>query len=870
MSSAQADFDVDYVDEHHMRAFEEALGADDNALIPDDLTSPGFISRPGTPASSHHGSTRIRKVSALSDFAPVNVRVKRRRKGDRAPERRQDWLYLIVRWPLLFSIFLFITLEFGFYVLIRQLVNAKEWLSAWRGRKGLLRKRLRASTSYQEWKDTAAVLDDYMHFNEWKSVEEDPFYDWRLVKKVKRSLKMLREKNDARGVLGVLETCLRHNFRWCRVYEVSQFDFGTSPMLIYVPRLYSETFYGTKALVESYITELESALKYVRETPLLSNEEKKRFFKSAHTNLGLTALCLSGGASFGYYHFGVAKAFLDAGLLPRVVTGTSAGGLVAALICTRTEAELKNLLVPELANKITACEDPFRVWFKRFWTTGARFDSVTWARKCCWFTRGSMTFHEAYMRTGRVLNVSVIPADRHSPTKLLNYLTAPDTIIWTALLASAAVPGILNPVVLMQKLKDGRVIPWSWGSKFKDGSLRVDIPVQSLNLYFRVTQPVVSQVNPHVHLFFFASRGSPGKPVAHSKGKGWRGNFLLSAAEQWLKLELTKNFKVIRDLELLPQLLGQDWSSVFLQRFEGSVTIWPRTRFMDWLRILSDPDPAELKRMLQVGQLVTWPKLHMIDNRLRLERQIYLGRQAVRRAQQTRPTATIANGQPKPARDAASDEHEAHLPHIATPPAPTDGIERVRALEEDGVSSSANEIQHRPQRNRHLSGRSGASTPKDIDTHGRADPLRSPSLRHKWAAGLLAQDSGADSKTEQPSDDGHHLVADVDASSVSKPHPPSASTSGSFLARLRTQSFGGLSSPFSSLRRGSKISLKDVGTDHVVEQPWSSDSSSEDELSLEDQRDIYHPSSLNGFSRTYGEDRAAIDTEDSAEDIDNM
>lgn len=76
-----------------------------------------------------------------------------------------------------------------------------------------------------------------------------------------------------------------------------------------------------------------------------------------------------------------------------------------------------------------------------------------------------------------------------------------------------------------------------------------------------VTHPVVSQSNPHVHLFFFAPRGSAGKPVAHRKGKGtkihhiytetflicgpgWRGNFLLSAAEQWLKLELTKNFKV--------------------------------------------------------------------------------------------------------------------------------------------------------------------------------------------------------------------------------------------------------------------------------------------------------------------------------------
>lgn len=139
-------------------------------------------------------------------------------------------------------------------------------------------------------------------------------------------------------------------------------------------------------------------------------------------------------------------------------------------------------------------------------------------------------------------------------------------------------------------------------------SARVDIPVQALNLYFNgssnliflldkdadllsVTNPVVSQVNPHVHLFFFASRGSAGKPVAHRKGKGkickplslvcninseyykgWRGNFLLSAGEQWLKHELTKNFKVIRDLELLPQLLGQDWSSVFLQRFEGAIT----------------------------------------------------------------------------------------------------------------------------------------------------------------------------------------------------------------------------------------------------------------------------------------------------------
>ena len=40
-------------------------------------------------------------------------------------------------------------------------------------------------------------------------------------------------------------------------------------------------------------------------------------------------------------HFGVIKAFLEEGLLPRVISGTSAGGLAAALACTRTDEELE-------------------------------------------------------------------------------------------------------------------------------------------------------------------------------------------------------------------------------------------------------------------------------------------------------------------------------------------------------------------------------------------------------------------------------------------------------------------------------------------------------------------------------------------------
>lgn len=70
------------------------------------------------------------------------------------------------------------------------------------------------------------------------------------------------------------------------------------------------------------------------------------------------------------------KAFLDANLLPRVVSGTSAGGLIAAFVCCYAEDELRTLLVPELANRITACEESFGVWCKRFWTTGVSGSGV--------------------------------------------------------------------------------------------------------------------------------------------------------------------------------------------------------------------------------------------------------------------------------------------------------------------------------------------------------------------------------------------------------------------------------------------------------------------------------------------------------------
>jgi predicted acylesterase/phospholipase RssA len=356
---------------------------------------------------------------------------------------------------------------------------------------------------------------------------------------------------------------------------------------------------------------------------------------------------LSGGASFAYYHFGVVKALLDADLLPEVITGTSGGALIAGLVATRTNDELKKLLVPALAGRINACSEGISVWGPRWWKTGARFDSLEWAKKCSWFTRGSMTFREAYERTGRILNVSCVPADPHSPTLvfawfftyqclifhyriLTNYLTSPDCVIWSAVLASAAVPGILNPVVLMMKGGDGKLVPYSFGHKWKDGSLRTDIPLKALNLHFNVNFSIVSQVNPHINLFFFSSRGSVGQPVTHRKGRGWRGGFLGSATEQYLKLDLNKWLKVLRHLELLPRPLGQDWSEIWLQQFSGTITIWPRSVISDFWRILSDPNPKQLARMLHVGQQSAFPKLQFLANRMKVERMVDRGRKETR------------------------------------------------------------------------------------------------------------------------------------------------------------------------------------------------------------------------------------------------
>ena len=106
---------------------------------------------------------------------------------------------------------------------------------------------------------------------------------------------------------------------------------------------------------------------------LFMRDKVKTFLKRARAAYGRTALCLSGGAMMGNYHFGAVKALIENDLLPPIISGTSAGSVIGAMICTRTTEELMRDLNPEvLAPNMSIFESS---WGQR------------WAR---WYRHGTM------------------------------------------------------------------------------------------------------------------------------------------------------------------------------------------------------------------------------------------------------------------------------------------------------------------------------------------------------------------------------------------------------------------------------------------------------------------------------------------------
>ncbi|KAL7578994.1 hypothetical protein ACA910_019040 [Epithemia clementina (nom. ined.)] len=347
--------------------------------------------------------------------------------------------------------------------------------------------------------------------------------------------------------------------------------------------------------------------------PAVHRDQVLEFLKRARSAYGRSALCLSGGAMMGLYHFGVLKGLARQGILPRIISGTSAGSVVGSVICTRTDEELKTVLHPDvIAPHMTCFDRPWKDRLISIYKNGHMFDLNEWMVKIKWFTNGDTTFEEAFRRTGRIFCITLSSTSKKASPILINYLSAPNVTIASAVLASAAVPGFIPPVRLQYKDSSGVIRGYGdHDQTYYDGSIRQDIPTSGLAEMLNCQFFIASQCNPHIVPFFFNPKGGVGRPSRWSSGDqehSWRGGFLLAALEMYLKNDMKAKCVFLHDLEAAVGFT----STMMTQEFVGSTTIVPQVAFQDYFKLFTDPNPRDLARYFQCGEVAAYEHTELI------------------------------------------------------------------------------------------------------------------------------------------------------------------------------------------------------------------------------------------------------------------
>jgi TAG lipase/steryl ester hydrolase/phospholipase A2/LPA acyltransferase len=265
-------------------------------------------------------------------------------------------------------------------------------------------------------------------------------------------------------------------------------------------------------LIKEYIEEVSTQLKMVcnSDSDELPLEEKLAFMHETRHAFGRSALLLSGGASFGTFHVGVVKTLVEHKLLPRIISGSSVGSIMCSIVATRSWPELESFFEEWHSLKFFDQMGGIFPVFKRILTHGAVHDIRHLQTQLRNLT-SNLTFQEAYDMTGRVLVVTVCSPRRHEPPRCLNYLTSPHVLIWSAVTASCAFPGLFEAQELMAKDRFGATVPFhapfllgveeradAATRRWRDGSLESDLPMKQLKELFNVNHFIVSQANPHI------------------------------------------------------------------------------------------------------------------------------------------------------------------------------------------------------------------------------------------------------------------------------------------------------------------------------------------------------------------------------------
>ena len=288
-------------------------------------------------------------------------------------------------------------------------------------------------------------------------------------------------------------------------------------------------------------------------------ETKLEFFSETRHSYGRTALLLSGGATFGKFHFGLLSALYEHDLFPRIICGSSVGALVASAFCCYSYSELPKLFDPKYVfghpMLKTLAEGKLELIWKML--TGKTILCTETLKEYIRRHSGDITFKEIYDKHGWCLNVTVTDFSMNKQSRLLNYLTTPNVVVWSAVVASCSIPGFFAKVDLYQKLKDGTIIPYDPSSSrmmFVDGSVASDLPMQRLAELFNVNTFIVSQVNPHVCPFVSVDTGS----VLDTK---WKKLFVMKC-KQLAGNSIKFLFKQLAILGLLPNYIASISSTI--------------------------------------------------------------------------------------------------------------------------------------------------------------------------------------------------------------------------------------------------------------------------------------------------------------------
>ena len=253
--------------------------------------------------------------------------------------------------------------------------------------------------SFEEWCSAGARLDDLTGKTEWKQKLESPLYDYKLIKDLTSRMREERLNRNYAQLLYIIRT------NWVR-------NLGNMGNV----NLYRHSHVGTKYLIDEYMMESRLALESLMESDL-DDSYLLGILQQTRRNIGRTALVLSGGGTFGLFHIGVLGTLFELDLLPRVISGSSAGAIVASILSVHHKEEIPVLLNHILDKEFNIFKDDKQksesenllIKISRFFKNGTWFDNKHLVNTMIEFL-GDLTFREAYNRTGKILNITVSPA----------------------------------------------------------------------------------------------------------------------------------------------------------------------------------------------------------------------------------------------------------------------------------------------------------------------------------------------------------------------------------------------------------------------------------------------------------------------------